>query len=427
MRAASGKGLIVRHRSLLVLTTTVTVGALTLSACGSRDDKSGGGDSGAKTTVVIGVDAPLTGDLSALGQGIKNSSDLAVRTANKNNEVDGVTFKIQALDDQGQAGTGQQNATKFVGNPDVIGVVGPLNSHVGQSMQKVFGNADLVQVSPATTAPELTQGPNWQKGAKKRLFDTYYRTCATDAVQGPYAAQYLYTKRKLKKAYIIDDKKTYGAGLAGTFTDEFKKLGGKVVGTDHINPDDRDFSAVATKVAKSKADFVYYGGEYPAGAPLSAQISKAGSKALVVGGDALYSDEYVKLGKKNVEGDLATSVGAPLETLDTAKAFMKNYKAAGYKLPYEAYGGYAYDSTWAVIQAVKAVVEKNDGKLPGSADNRDEARKQINEAMKDVSFDGVTGQVGFDKYGDTTNKQLSVYEVKNGKHKPVQTGTFQEN
>nr|WP_180218101.1 branched-chain amino acid ABC transporter substrate-binding protein [Streptomyces albus] len=408
---------------MLILTTSVTVGALTLSACGSRDDKSGGGDSGEKTTVVIGVDAPLTGDLSALGQGIKNSSDLAAKTANKNNEVDGVTFEIEALDDQGQAGTGQQNATKLVGNQEVIGVVGPLNSHVGQSMQKVFGNADLVQVSPANTAPELTQGPNWQKGQKKRLFGTYYRTCATDAVQGPYAAQYLYNKRKLKKAYIIDDKKTYGAGLAGTFADEFKKLGGTIAGTDHINPDDRDFSAVATKVAKSKADFVYYGGEYPAGAPLSAQISKAGSKALVVGGDALYSEEYIKLGKKNVEGDLATSVGAPLETLDTAKTFMKNYKAAGYKLPYEAYGGYAYDSTWAVIQAVKAVVEKNDGKLP---DNKDEARKQVNEAMRDVKFSGVTGEVAFDKYGDTTNKQLSVYEVRNGKHKPVQTGTFQE-
>ncbi|MEU5836560.1 branched-chain amino acid ABC transporter substrate-binding protein [Streptomyces diacarni] len=412
-----------RHRSLLILTTTVTVGALTLSACGSRGDKSGGGEGGDKTTVVIGLDAPLTGDLSALGQGIKNSSELAVKIANKNNEVDGVTFKIQALDDQGQAGTGQQNATKFVGNDEVIGAVGPLNSHVGQSMQKVFGNANMVQVSPANTAPELTQGPNWQKGKKKRLFDTYYRTCATDAVQGPYAAQYLFDKRKFKKAYIIDDKKTYGAGLAGTFADEFKKLGGKVVGTDHINPDDRDFSAVATKVAKSKADFVYYGGEYPAGAPLSSQISKAGSKALVVGGDALYSEEYTKLGKKNVEGDLATSVGAPLESLDTAKTFMENYKKAGYKLPYEAYGGYAYDSTRAVILAVKAVVDKNDGKLP---DTMDDARKQVTEAMQDVTFDGVTGQVGFDKYGDTTNKQLSVYEVKNGKHEPVQTGTFKE-
>ncbi|MBO8194624.1 branched-chain amino acid ABC transporter substrate-binding protein [Streptomyces oryzae] len=411
-----------RHRSLLILTATVTVGALSLSACGSRDGKSGG-DSGEKTTVVIGVDAPLTGDLSALGQGIKNSSDLAVKTANKNDEVKGVTFKLESLDDQAQAGTGQQNATKLVGNDQVVGVVGPLNSHVGQSMQKVFGNAHLVQVSPANTAPELSQGPNWQKGQKKRLFDTYFRTSTTDAVQGPYAAQYLYNKRKLKKAYIIDDKKTYGAGLAGTFTDEFKKLGGKVVGTDHINPDDRDFSAVGTKVAKSKADFVYYGGEYPAGAPLSAQITKAGSKALVVGGDALYSEEYIKLGKKNVEGDLATSVGAPLETLDTAKTFMKDYKAAGYKLPYEAYGGYSYDSTWAIIQAVKAVVEKNDGKLP---DTIDDTRKQITEAMQDVRFEGVTGDVSFDKYGDTTNKQLSVYEVKDGKHKPVKTGTFQE-
>ncbi|OEV01186.1 branched-chain amino acid ABC transporter substrate-binding protein [Streptomyces qinglanensis] len=414
-----------RHRSLLILTATATatVGALTLSACGSRDDKSGGSDSGSSTTVVIGVDAPLTGDLSALGQGIKNSSDLAVKTANKNNEVKGVTFKLEALDDQAQAGTGQQNATKLVGNDEVVGVVGPLNSHVGQSMQKVFGNAGLVQVSPANTAPELSQGPNWQKGDKKRLFDTYFRTSTTDAVQGPYAAQYLFDKRKLKKAYIIDDKKTYGAGLAGTFTDEFKKLGGKVVGTDHINPDDRDFSAVATKVAKSKADFVYYGGEYPAGAPLSAQITKAGSDAPVVGGDALYSEEYIKLGKKNVDGDLATSVGAPLETLDTAKTFMKNYRAADYKLPYEAYGGYAYDSTWAIIQAVKAVAEKNDGELPGSMDD---TRKQITEAMQDVRFKGVTGDVAFDEYGDTTNKQLSVYEVKGGKHEPVRTGTFGE-
>nr|WP_206441403.1 branched-chain amino acid ABC transporter substrate-binding protein [Streptomyces boncukensis] len=409
---------------MLILTTAVAAASLALSACGSRDDDDDGdsGTSGGGTTVTIGLDAPLTGDLSALGQGIKNSADLAVKTANKNKEVEGVTFKLESLDDQAQAGVGQQNATRFVGNKNIYGVVGPLNSHVGQSMQKGLGNAGLVQVSPANTAPELSQGPDWQSGKKKRLYDTYFRTSTTDAVQGPYAAQYLYNERKLRRAYVIDDKKTYGAGLAGTFSDEFKRLGGTVVGTDHINPDDRDFSAVGTKVAKSKADFVYYGGEYPAGSPLSAQITKAGSKAPVVGGDALYSAEYIKLGKKNVEGDLATSVGAPLETLDTAKTFMKDYKAAGYDLPYEAYGGYSYDSAWAIVQAVKAVVEDNDGKLPKGK----EGREKVTEAMQKVSFSGVTGQVSFDKYGDTTNKQLSVYEVKSGEHKPVKTGTFQE-
>ncbi|MER8000431.1 branched-chain amino acid ABC transporter substrate-binding protein [Streptomyces sp. NPDC095613] len=408
-----------RHRSLFMITTAVTAGALTLSACGSRDD-SGSDSGGGGTTVVIGLDAPLTGDLSAMGQGIKNSADLAVKIANKNKEVEGVTFKLEALDDVAQAATGQQNATKLVGNNEVMGVVGPLNSDVGQSMQKVFANANLVQVSPANTNPELTQGKDWQSGKKARGFKTYFRTSTTDAIQGPFAARYMVNEKKFKKVYVIDDKKTYGAGLAATFAAEFKKLGGEVVGTDHINPDDKDFSAVASKVAQAKPDVVYYGGEYPAGAPLASQIKNAGAKVPTVGGDALFSPEYVNLAKQNAEGDFASSVGAPLETLDTAKQFIADYKAGGYKGGYEAYGGYSYDSTWAIIQAVKAVVEKNDGKLPESS----EARKQITEAMQNVSFEGVTGKVGFDEFGDTTNRQLSLYEVKSGKHVSVSTGEF---
>ncbi|GAB2792558.1 branched-chain amino acid ABC transporter substrate-binding protein [Streptomyces daliensis] len=411
-----------RHRSLLILTTAVTAGALTLSACGSRDE-SGGGDSGKNTTVTIGLDAPLTGDLSALGQGIKNSADLAVKTANKEKTAEGVTFKLEPLDDAAQPSAGQQNANKFVANDEVIGAVGPLNSNVGQSMQKVFDKASMVQISPANTAPELSQGNNWRTGKKERPFDTYFRTSTTDAIQGPFAAQYMYNEKKLKSVYVVDDKKTYGKGLAATFKAEFEKLGGKVVGTDHVDPKEKDFTAVANKIAKAKPEFVYYGGEYPAGAPLSDQAKQAGLDGPVVGGDALFSAEYVKLAKKNSEGDLASSVGAPLETLDTAKEFMKNYKAEGYKLPYEAYGGYAYDSTWAIIEAVKAVVEKNDGKLP---EDINEAREQVVEATQDVKFDGVSGQVGFDQYGDTTNKQLSLYEVKNGEHKPVKTGTFND-
>lgn len=418
-----GKGLIVRHRSLLILTTAVAAGSLTLSACGSRGDDSGGGSSGDSKTVTIGLDAPLTGDLSALGQGIKNSAELATKTANKNKTVDGVNFKLEALDDAAQPASGQTNATKLVADQKVVGAVGPLNSNVGQSMQKVFAKAGMVEVSPANTAPELTQGTDWRTGKKERPFETYFRTSTTDAIQGPYAAQYMYNEKKLKKVFVIDDKKTYGKGLAATFKTEFEDLGGEVVGTDHVDPKEKDFTAVANKVNKAKPDFVYYGGEYPAGAPLADQAKKAGLKGPVVGGDALFSAEYVKLAKKNSEGDIASSVGAPLETLDSAKEFMKNYKAAGYKDAYEAYGGYAYDATWAIIQAVKAVAEKNDGKLP---EDMNDTREQVTEAMQDVEFDGVSGKVGFDEFGDTTNKQLSLYEVKKGKHTPVKTGTFKD-
>lgn len=406
-----------RNRSLIAVTAAIATGALTLSACGSRDDDKGDSGSGDSTnTVVIGVDAPLTGELSALGLGIKNSADLAARTANKNKEVPGVTFKIKALDDQAQPSSGQQNATQLVADKSVIAAIGPLNSSVGQSMQKVFASANLAQVSPANTSPDLTQGGKWREGTKARPYKTYFRTATTDAIQGPFAAQYLYNDAKKKKVYVIDDKKTYGAGLAGTFTEEFKKLGGKVVGVNHINPDTKDFGAIVTKIKGAKADVVYYGGEYPQAGPLSAQIKKAGIDIPLVGGDGIYSADFIKLTGERGEGDIATSVGAPVEQLESAKTFVAAYDAAGYKEAYEAYGGYSYDSAWAIIQAVKAVAK--DGKLP------DDGRAKVVDALSKVSFDGVTGKVSFDEFGDTTNKQLTAYKVTDGAWKPAKTGTF---
>ncbi|MEU6498207.1 MULTISPECIES: branched-chain amino acid ABC transporter substrate-binding protein [Streptomyces] len=393
---------------MLILTTVLTTGALTLTACGSRDDNKSGGGDGGNQTVVIGLDAPLTGDLSALGLGIKNSAELAVNTANKDKTVPGVTFKLQALDDQAQPSVGQQNAVKLIGTDEVLGVVGPLNSGVAQSMQKPLNDAKLTQVSPANTGTELSQGDNWKTGDKKRPYASYFRTATTDQIQGAFAAKYLFETAKIKDVYLIDDQKPYGAGLAASFKATFTELGGKIVGSDHVNPEDRDFNSVATKVKSSGAKAVYYGGEYPAGAPLSQQI-KDSVKIPLMGGDGMYSADFIKLNKKS-EGDIATSVGKPVEELESAKKFIADYKAAGYKDAYEAYGGGTYDATWSIIEAVKIVAAENDGKIPG-----DDARAKVLAAMDKVKFEGVTGPVSFDEYGDTTNTLMTAYQVTGGK------------
>lgn len=394
-----------RHRSLLILTTAVTAGALTLSACGSRGENKSG--DGSKTTVVIGLDAPTTGELSALGLGIRNSAQLAINNANKAGEVKGVTFKLEALDDKALPNVGQQNTTKLAGDKDVLGIVGPLNSGVAQSMQQVSKQNNLTLISPANTTPDLTQGPDWRKNKRVRQFPTYFRTATTDEVQGAFDGQYAWEKMKAKKVYIIDDQKTYGVGLASSFKDQFTKLGGKVAGTEHVSPDDRDFKAVVSKVKSAKPDLVFYGGEYPASGPLSQQLKDGGVTVPLMGGDGMYSGDYIKLNKK-AQGDYASSVGKPVEELPSAKKFIADYKAAGFKEAYEAYGGSTYDSTWAIIQAVKAVVGDNNGKLP------DDARKKVVDAMNKVTFDGVTGQIAFDKYGDTTNTMITAYQVDKG-------------
>jgi branched-chain amino acid transport system substrate-binding protein len=407
----------VQNRSLLIVTTLAVTGALSLTACGSRGSSSKSTAS-ANTVVTIGVDAPITGSLTALGQGINNSVKLAVSIANKTKEVPGVTFKTESLDDQAQPSSGQQNAAKLVADPSVLGVVGPLNSSVAQSMQKVFDEANLVEVSPANTSPTLTQGPDWQTGTKVRPFKSYFRTATTDAIQGPFAAQYAYSTLGKKKVFLVDDQLTYGVGLVGTFETEFKTLGGTVVGQDHVTDGTKDFSALVSKIKSSGADLVYYGGQYPEAGPLSGQLKSAGDNIPLIGGDGIYDPAYITAANGKANGDFATSVGAPVDSLASAKTFVANYNAAGFSAPYAAYGGYSYDSAWAIIEAIKAVAAAHNGKLPTNP------RQAIETAMATVNFQGVTGTVSFDQYGDATNKQLTVYEVKNGTWVAAKTGTF---
>jgi branched-chain amino acid transport system substrate-binding protein len=396
------------------MTSVLTTGALTLTACGSRDDNKGS-DSSKKTTVIIGVDAPLTGQNSATGLGIQGGVQIAVNDANKNNTVPGVTFKVQALDDKAIPAQGQSNATQLVQNDKVLGVVGPLNSGVATQMQQVFATANLVEISPSNTAPELTQGKNWQT-SKSRPFKTYFRTATTDALQGGFAADYAYNTLKKRKVFVVDDKQTYGAGLAKLFKAGFTKAGGKVTGQDHVNTGDTDFSALVTKIKNSKADLVYYGGQYDESEKLTKQLKDGGAKVPLFGGDGMFSDTYIQTAGKTSEGDLATSVGQPVDSLPSAADFIKKYKASGLKGDYGTYGGYSYDAATAIIKAIGNVVK--DGKIPT------DARAKIVTEVQNTKFDGIAGPVAFDDFGDTTNKQLTVYQVVDGKWKAVKSGTF---
>jgi branched-chain amino acid transport system substrate-binding protein len=380
---------------------------LALTACGSRSNDNGGGGSGNSTkTAKIGVIAPLSGDLSALGLGIQHSVELAVKQANDSNAIPGWKLEVDAKDDEAKPDVGKNAATSLASDPDVIGVVGTLNSSVALQVQPVLAPKNIVQVSPANTNPSLTKGANWQT-SPKRSYSTYFRTCTTDAVQGPFAARYLYEKAGIKKVATIHDKKAYGQGLVGTFTDEFKKLGGQIVAAQTINPDDSNYQAVISAVKPSAPQAVYYGGEYPQAGPLSQQMKAAGLNVPLMGGDGIYDPKYIQLGGKTSVNDLATSVGAPVDSLASAKKFVSDYAAQSYKEPYAAYGGYSYDAANAIIDALKTSLK--------DAKDVESARPATVDALGKVSFDGVTGKVAFDQYGDTTSKVLTVYKVAGGK------------
>ena len=84
-----------------------------------------------------------------------------------------------------------------------------------------------------------------------------------------------------------------------------------------------------SKVAPSKPQAVYYGGEYPQAGPLSQQMKSAGLNVPLMGGDGIYDPKYIQLAGATSNGDLATSVGAPTESTEAGKKFLADYKAAG--------------------------------------------------------------------------------------------------
>jgi branched-chain amino acid transport system substrate-binding protein len=343
--------------------------------------------------LAIGMVAPLSGSLATLGIGMRNTAKLAVDQANARCAVPGYSLAFQPEDDQATAQIAGQAATKLALDPNVVGVVGTLNSSTSQTTLPIFAAQNIVQVSPANSNPTLTLG-NEPDAAPQRPFPNYFRLVASDLVQGAAAAQYLVQKAGKKNIAVIDDGKVYGAMLADQFASKATSLGAKIVAREKVGEKDTDFSGVIGKIRTLAPDAVYYGGEYPVAGPLSKQIAEAGLAVLLMGGDGIVDPTFVRLGGR--QGDLGTSVGAPAESLPSAKQFIADYRAAGYAEDFSAYGPTTYDATNVIIEALAKAVRNSAWSAA--------ARPAVVQNVQATNLAGATGPVSFDKYGDTTNR-----------------------
>jgi branched-chain amino acid transport system substrate-binding protein len=181
-----------------------------------------------------------------------------------------------------------------------------------------------------------------------------------------------------------------------------------------IGDKDTDFSSVIAAIKPSAPEALYFGGQFPQAGPISKQLKDAGLNIPVMGGDGIYDDKFISLGGK--DGDYATSVGAPTESLDSAKAFVDAYKAAGYKDGYAAYGAFSYDAANAIIGSLAATLNGGDWSEGKRAD--------MLASVGKYSGQGATGTIAFDQLGDSTNKVLTVYSVTGGKWVAAETGTY---
>ena len=393
-----GKG-----KKLLALITALVMVASMVAGCGSSDTSTDGKDDAKEVVVKLGIGAPLTQGAVALGKGIERGAVLAIEDFNAGAGKDlGIKVDPFVVDDQGDPKVGVNVANQLTSDPDVIGVVGHLNSGVSIPGSDVYGKAGIVQISPASTNPDLTL---------KQKYGNVFRVCTIDPVQGAFAADVAFNDLGFKSAFIVDDATPYGEGLAAEFRKAFEAAGGKTLGEEKTTDKDTDFNALVTKIKGLNPEVVYYGGIYNAGALFAKQLKEGGVTVPFFSGDGVYAQDYIDLaGAANAEGDYCTSVGLPIDQQPKGADFTAKFEAKYGDEAMQAYDTYAYDAAFVILEALTAVAEDMGADKVATA----EGKKAIIEVVAGFSGEGITGAVSFDENGDTTNKAITLYVVKDG-------------
>ena len=281
-----------------------------------------------------------------------------------------------------------------------VAVVGPYNSGVAAAVLPTLQKGGLALVSPSNTLTSLSLGDN--VSTPKRPFDNYFRMVGNDAKQGEYLADQA-LKLGLKKAAVVSETKAVSKGLADIFATAFKAKGGVVTVQQTVPDGATDFSGFVSAASATSPEFIFFGGEYPVAASLRKAATTANLKIPVMGGDGIKDDAFITKAGADGAGTLASSVGTPIDKLTSAEGFVKAYKAAGFAEGSSEYGVYAYDAANAVIRTLKAAL--------ASAKTPAEARSAVIKALATTTFDGSSGPVAFDAFGDPKTPKFTLYKV----------------
>ena len=402
--------ILIPHRRPLLRVLLAGVAALSLVGVGCASE-----EPVAETKVVtIGVIAPLENGLTSYGLGIANSVRLAAEQANARNAIPGYTIEVQALDDSSDPAVGRAAAERMAAIPSVVGVVGTYNSGVAAEVMPVLDAAGITMISPSNTDPTLSRGPD-PVLFPERVWPTYFRMVATDAEQGPLLSGYAYDDLGARSIAVVTEPKPVSAGLADDFAGAVTQEGATVSSLTTL-PDDQaayDLPGVAARVVASNPDLVFFGGEYNVAGQFKLALAAAGYTGPMMGGDGMKDEAYITVAGAASDGDIASSVGVPNSSLD-APEYFNGYTEAGYSDPPTEYGPYAYDAANVLIEAAKTALEGQDGVNAA-------VRAKVNSEVAATETTGITGQVAFNEFGDTTSKIFTVFVVTDEEWKPTVT------
>jgi branched-chain amino acid transport system substrate-binding protein len=355
---------------------------LAVSGCGGGDDN----------TTPVAVVGPITGQYASFGAQMKNGGEMAVADINEAGGVLGKKLDLSIGDDACDPKQAVAVANQMTAGGAKL-VAGHYCSGSSIPASKVYADGDMVQISPASTNPTFTDdraGPN------------IYRVCGRDDQQGGIAGKYLAANFADKNIAFVDDKTAYGKGLAAETMKAMGETGKQAAMEESITAGEKDYSALVSKLKQANIDVIYFGGYHTEAGLIIRQMRDQGMSTILMGGDALITQEFWSITGDAGEGTLMTFSPDPRKN-PAAADLVKRFKDKG--IEPEGYVLYTY----AALQAWKQAAEKA----------KSVERDEIVKALNDTEFDTVVGKFKFNEKGDPNLPPYAVYRWSNGTYDQI--------
>jgi branched-chain amino acid transport system substrate-binding protein len=381
---------LLRLHALLAVVIMVT-------GCGTG----GGGDANGPLTVYVSV--PLRGEHATQGRAIANGARLAL--ADADGMAGDAEVRLEVLNEAGPGGWSParvgDNARAAAQDTSAIAYIGDFDSGATRTSLPITNQASLPQVSPASTAVDLTRvGPESDEvpeAVQPTGERTFLRVIPDDVVQAEAAAVYA---RDLgaRRVAVITDASEYGDLVASEFTEEAPAEGLSVVAEETL----RTSAQVLSLLERGPfcgADLVFLAGESPKLLPPVPVDLLCKWRLLAT--DALLDtfDPQSNFPPPH----FTASAQAPEQLPAPGQGFVDAYRLEYGRAP-DPFAAYGYEAMALVLDAIE--------RAGGQGEDRSAV---LDELLATTDRDSILGTYSIEPTGDTTLEAIAGYRIERGK------------
>ena len=374
-----------KFKKILSLVLVLLMSFNLLSGCGSS----------VKGNVIkIGVFEPFTGENG--GGGLQEV--FGIRYANKlynTIDINGETYTIVLEEaDNKSDKTEAVNAANNLISKGVSAIVGSYGSGVSIAAGSYFSDAQIPAMGCSCTNPQVTNGNEY-----------YFRACFLDPFQGTVMANYAKNHGYTRVAVITQLGDDYSEGLGSYFVRACQNMGINVVRQEKFQPNEQDFRSILSNIKSDDPQFLFAPSSIASAPLILEQARELGITCQIGGGDTWENGTIIENAHGAAEGMVVTTFYD-----DKSKATAEGEKFVnGFKqylienkqpdvIP--AVSALGYDAYLAIYKAIEKAQSLNG--------------IDIKNALIDLQFEGVTGDISFDENGDAKKNSAYIKEVENG-------------